>query len=111
MKNRVLALTFVFSLFVCSSNLMANERRGAELVITKTDGQETKGELIAVKPLLLLLLDSQTSADVSVEIGEIAVIKIIKKSKALTVGAIGFGGGALLGLGFGTIDSCIINVL
>jgi hypothetical protein len=76
---------------------MAKERRGAGLVITKSDGQQIKGELIAVKETALLLLDSQSGADVSVEIGEIAVIKIIKKSKALSVGAIGFGLGALYG--------------
>jgi hypothetical protein len=66
-------------------------------VITKTDGQLITGELIAVKPSSLLLLDSQTGTDLSIEIGQIAVIKIIKKSKALTVGAFGFGLGALLG--------------
>jgi hypothetical protein len=96
MKNKVLVSVVILSFLICSANIIANERRGAELVITRTDGQQIKGELIAVKPSSLLLLDSQTGADVSVEMGEIAVIKIVKKSKALT-GAIGgflIGGGA-----------------
>jgi hypothetical protein len=102
MKKKILAMALVFSLLTCSGYLVAKqylipkERKGAELIVQKKDGQQMKGELIAVKPSSLLLLDSQTGADVSVEIGEIAVIKIMKKSKALT-GALGgflIGGGA-----------------
>lgn len=89
MKNNLIP-TIIFSLLVCSGNLVAKERRGAEVVITKTDGQQIKGELIAVKPSSLLLLESQTGADVSSGIEEIAAIKIIKKSKVLTGAGIGF---------------------
>ena len=91
-----LILTIVFSLLMSPANSMAKEKRGAELIILKKHGQQNRGELIAVKPASLLLLDSQIGADVSVEMGEIAVIKIMKKSKALT-GALGgflIGGGA-----------------
>jgi hypothetical protein len=98
MKNNVLVLVVVSSLLICSGNLFANERRGADLVITKTDGQEIKGELIAVKPSSLLLLDSQTGGDVSAEIGEIEAIKIVKKSKALVIGAGGLGLGVVMGI-------------
>jgi len=77
---------------------VAKERRGADLVITKTDGQQISGELIAVKPSSLLLLDSQTGGDLSIKIEEIAIIKIIKKSKAWTIGAMGLGVGAVFGL-------------
>jgi hypothetical protein len=83
MKHKVLVLVVTFSLLICSENMMAKERRGAELMITKTDGQQIAGELIAVKPSSLLLLNPKTGADVSIEIGDIAVIKIMKKSKAL----------------------------
>jgi hypothetical protein len=98
MKNKVLVLAVVFTLLTCSGLLVANERRGADLVITKTDGQEIKGELIAVKPSSLLLLDSQTGGDVSAEIGEIEAIKIVKKSKALVIGACGLGLGVVMGI-------------
>ncbi len=101
MKNKVLVV--VFSLVACLGHLVAKqyltqeERKGANLIVTKTDGQQVKGELIAVKQASLLLLDSLVGADVSVEMGEIAVIKIIKKSKAL----IGAFGGFLIGGGAG----------
>jgi hypothetical protein len=98
MKNNVLVLVVVSSLLICSGNLFANERRGADLVVTKIDGQQIAGELIAVKPSSLLLLDSQTGADVSVEIGEIEAIKIVKKSKALVIGACGLGLGVVMGI-------------
>jgi hypothetical protein len=51
-------------------------------VVTKTDGQQIKGKLIAVKPSSLLLLDSLTDADVSARIEEIRVVKIARKSRA-----------------------------
>jgi len=100
MKGRILAVVVVSSLLICSAHLTAKERRGAELIITKTDGQQIAGELIAAKPSSLLLFDLKTGADVSVEIGEVAVIKIIGKSKVWAGGAIGFIVGALVvGLG------------
>jgi len=106
MTNKVLVLGVVFSLLICSENMMAKERRGTELMITKTDGQQIAGELIAVKPSSLLLLDPKTGADVSIEIGDIAVIKIMKRSKALTGGAFGFAVGSLAGISIGAlIDS------
>ena len=75
-------------------------------MITKTDGQQIAGELIAVKPSSLLLLDSKTGADVSIEIEDIAVIKITKKSKAWIGGAFGFAVGSLAGISIGAlIDS------
>lgn len=103
MKKGVLVLGLIFSLLMNSGNLAAKEKRGAELEILKKDGMAYKGELIAVKPASLLLLDSQTGADVSVEIGNISAIKIIKKSKAWALGATGFFLGAACGIGFGSI--------
>ncbi len=50
-----------------------------------------------------MLLDSRTGADVSVEIGEISVIKIIKKSKAWAIGVAGFFVGAACGIGCGSV--------
>ena len=88
------ALLLIFSLMMLSANLYAKERRGAKLIITKKDGQQIKGELITVKPNSLLLLDTE-GKDVSVDIGDIKVIRIVKKSKigkgALYGGLIGGG--------------------
>jgi hypothetical protein len=94
------ALFLAFSLMMLSANLYAKERRGAKLVITKKNGYQTEGELITVKPKSLLLL-SITGRDVSVDIADIRIIKVVKKSKLLTgvwVGmAAGGGTGVLLG--------------
>jgi len=102
--KKLVSLFLVFSLLVLSGNLTAKERRGAELIVTKKDGQEVRGELIAVKEKSLLLLDAETGADVSIEIGDVKVIIIKKKSKALkTLVGAGIGilfcgvGGALIG--------------
>ena len=110
MKNKVLVLGVVFSLLICSENIMAKERRGTELMITKTDGQQIAGELIAVKPSSLLLLDPKTGADVSIEIEDIAVIKITKKSKAWIGGAFGFAVGSLAGMSIGAFIDGIDEV-
>jgi hypothetical protein len=97
MKSKILVLVVILSLFIGSGSLTAKERRGAELVVQKKDGQQVRGELIAVKQASLLLLESLSGADVSIKIGDIKLIKIIRKSKAL-IGA-GIGALALAGLG------------
>lgn len=85
MSKKFIAFFLIFSLMMLSANLYAKERRGAKLKVTKLNGQLIKGELIAVKPNSLLLLDTE-GKDVSVDIEEIKVIRVVKKSKAL-VGA------------------------
>ena len=60
--KKFISLFLIFSLMMLSANLYAKERRGAKLIITKKDGQRIEGELIAVKPNSLLLLDAQYNA-------------------------------------------------
>jgi hypothetical protein len=87
MKNIVLFFLVVPALLICPTSLKANERRGAEVTVQKLDGQEVKGELIAVKPESLLLLDSFSATDVSIAFADITRIKITKKPiTALTIG-------------------------
>jgi hypothetical protein len=88
-SKKFISLFLVFSLMMLSANLYAKERRGAKLIITKKDGQQIRGELITVKPNSLLLLDTE-GKDVSVDIADIKVIKIKRKSKALLGAGIGF---------------------
>ncbi len=92
------ALFLVLSLMMLSVNLNAKERRGAKLIITKKDGQQVEGELIAVKPTSLLLLNTE-GKDVSVGVEEIKVIKIVyKKSVFVRDGALrGLLGGFAVG--------------
>ena len=87
-SQKFIALFLAFSLVMLSANLYAKERRGAKLIVTKLDGQLIKGELIAVKPNSLLLLDTE-GKDVSVDIADIKVIRT-KKSQVVI--------GALVGL-------------
>ena len=95
--KKFVSLFLVFSLLALSGNLIANERRGAKIVIQKKDGQQVRGELLAVKKDSLLLL-SDFRTDVSVDIKDVKVIKIVRKSKAL-IGLLAGGAlGALLGL-------------
>jgi hypothetical protein len=97
MKNKICALAVLCSLLDCTGNLIAQGRRGAELVVVKTDDQLIQGELIAVKENSLLLLESKTGADIFFNIDEVSIITVVRKSKGL----VGFLGGAGLGTLFG----------
>ena len=94
-SKKLISLFLAFSLVMLSANLYAKEKRGAKLIITKTDGFQTEGELITVKPNSLLLL-SITGRDMSDGIADIKVIRVVKKSKVWTGAGLGFlicGGG------------------
>jgi len=94
--NKFVPLFLIFSFLILSGNLSAKKRNGAGLVIQKKDGKQEAGELIAVKQNSLLLLDYK-GVDLSVNIGEIRVIEIVKKSKTLVSGGIGLVSGAAIG--------------
>jgi len=96
--KKLIALFLVISFIVinCATyergegiNLSPNQKPGVKLVIQKTDSKQVRGELIAVKQNSLLLKESESGVDVSVEISEIKMIKIVKKSKALEQGGLG----------------------
>lgn len=99
--QKLISHFLIISLLILPMTLTANERRGADLVINKTDGNQVKGELIAVKRNSLLLKEAESGADWAVGVAEIKTITIVKKSKFL-LGAglgllIGGGGGAIIG--------------
>ena len=86
-RKKIVSLLLVFSLVAFSGNLTAQqswvgrqEKKGAKLKVEKNDGQQVTGELIAVKEDSLLLLDSETISDLSVDIKDIKAITIVKKS-------------------------------
>ena len=110
-SKKFISLFLAFSLVMLSVNLYAKERRGVTLIIQRKSDQiknirlkdtpwETsaitgiKGELITVKPNSLLLLDTE-GKDVSVDIADIKVIRVMKKSKPLLGAGIGFLIGAI----------------
>ncbi len=102
--KKLVSLFLVISLVLLSANLYAKERRGAKLIITKKNGYQTDGELITVKPNSLLLL-SITGRDVSIDIGNIKVIRIVKESKVLLGAGLGF----LIGAGVGAIVGLVAD--
>lgn len=87
------ALLLVFCLVTLSGNLTAQVKQGIKLSIVLIDGQEVNGELITVKRDSLLLMDSETQADLSVKIDEVKTILVKNKSRILELGV----AGALLG--------------
>jgi hypothetical protein len=101
-SKKFISLFLAFSLVMLSVNLYAKERRGAKLIVTKLDGLLTEGELITVKPNSLLLLDTE-GKDVSIDIVDIKVIRILKKSKTLLGAGLGFLIGTAVGAAVGGI--------
>ena len=105
--KKIIALLLIFSIISLYGNLYAKEKRGVNVEVFKTtlkmetpwDTQtpDIKGELIAVKKNSLLLLESN-GADVSVDVADIKLIKIVKKSKVLIGGGIGFAMGVILSI-------------
>ncbi len=104
--KKLLSLFLIFSLIMinCATFSRLEERRekrkkhGANLIIQKINGQQVSGELITVKPNSLLLLDTE-GKDVSVDIEDVRVIKIVRRSKFLK----GARPGALIGLTAGVL--------
>ncbi len=80
--------------------LSAGERRGADITVSLKSGQSVSGELVAVKPDSLLLLN-QAGNDESIGLADIATIRIFKKrspGQATLYGALlGAVGGGLVG--------------
>jgi len=102
-SKKLLSLFLIFSLMMLSVNLYAKERRGAKLIVTKKNGYETEGELITVKKDSLLILTKWTGRDESIDIADIRIITIVKKSTvkafrgAVLGAAICIGGCVLIG--------------
>ncbi|MFX0198013.1 MAG: hypothetical protein ACFFCW_17985 [Candidatus Hodarchaeota archaeon] len=112
------SLLLMLSILSLSGNLFAKEKRGANIAIYKirideeklkmkgtpweTAMPDIKGELIVVKQNSLLLLERESGADMSVDIGDIRIIRIEKKSKAWKYGLV-IGGGVGLIAGIASI--------
>jgi hypothetical protein len=95
--RKTIPVLLVLSLLWLSGSLYA-EKKGAEIIIEKNDGQQVSGELIAVKQNSLLLLERKKRADVSVDIKDVSDVVIIKTPKT-KLGAIS---GLIIGVASGT---------
>ncbi len=111
--KKFIALFFILSLIEinCATLQSLSQKResrrkkqGANLIIQKINGQQVSGELITAKQDSLLLLDTE-GKDVSIDIADIKVIRIVKKSQ-FWVGATF---GSLTGGGIGAIVGALIE--
>ena len=109
------ALFGVLLLATVSSHLLAKERRGADSIIVKKSAQTVRGELIAVKDHSILILDSVTKSDISVEITDMLSlsVKVANKKSPWPTAALGFlalgGLGALVGRELGKSEGSLID--
>lgn len=93
---RSVAVSLVIVLSALPGGLSAKERKGATVVVTRLDGSQARGELVAVKPDALLL--SIEGTDLSVPLPEIDAVRIVRKSRAVLYGGVGAAAG-LAGMG------------
>ena len=94
MKNKFVVWIIVLALVFSPGGLFGKTRKhGARLHVYKLDGHEQEGELIGVKNSSLVLY--QSDINFTVDIRELKMMKVLKKSRAAQ--------GALLGFVIGTV--------
>ncbi len=79
--RRFIASMLVVLFLTLPGAVLAQEKRGANLIVALKDGPSVAGELIAVRQNSLVLV-SPAGKDESIEISRISTITIAKKSKA-----------------------------
>jgi len=95
----LLVCAIAVGILIRPPDLSAKARRGVDIVVTELDGNQAKGELIAVKPDSLLLL--RGGVDISIPRAKIHSVQILRRSKKGSGTFIGILGGALVGIGWG----------
>lgn len=100
--GQVMVLLVVFSLIFPVHTWAKKVKRGAQIVVTKTDGNMVEGELLSVKQDSILLLTQSGTTGNEINVNEIQTINIKKRSrffqgigKGFLIGALS---GALLGI-------------
>lgn len=92
-------LAVILVLALLAPGLAAKERRGNDVIVTKTDGTAVSGELLAVKGTDLIIMDGTTSAGITVNLADVKAAKVVKHSKFLK----GIGMGFLIGAPIGAL--------
>jgi hypothetical protein len=93
---KLIASVLIISFLIFPAGLSAKERRGADLIVTRLDGSQLSGELIAVKRESLLLLNN-VGKDESFDLAGIKTVRIVRKSRAWLFAGIGGVAGATAG--------------
>jgi hypothetical protein len=113
--KKIMTLIIGVSLLFPSGALVAKERQGAQLVITKTDGTVINGELIAVKQNGILILETSPRIGEDIDISDIKYIKTKKNSKApigtIVLSLVGAAAGGSIGyyVGWQTTKGAVIG--
>jgi hypothetical protein len=89
--------SLIVSFLLQPAVLSAKTKRGSALLVTRLDGRQDKGELIAVKPDGLLLLDAEGS-ERTVDLADIRSVRIVRRSRAGLFAGLG-GAAGLAGMG------------
>jgi hypothetical protein len=82
-KKRLCWLFLNLILISGAIDSLAGEKQGAEVVVRMINGQESRGELIAVKEETLLLKEEKTGGDLSLKIDEINSVKVVNRPQTL----------------------------
>jgi len=101
--KKIMTLIIGVSLLFPSGALFAQERQGARLVITKTDGTVIYGELIGLKQDSTLLIKSPSVPGGSIDVSEVKIIKIVKGSKTVAGVLVGLLAGGATGAFIGYV--------
>ena len=102
-RKIVAAVLALFSISL-TTDAFGAQKKGSTVIITLMDGRQASGELIAVKPKSILILDP-IGKDASFDLTEIAVVKIFRKSKAGKGALTGFLTGAGAGITAGLLSA------
>ena len=96
--RKLLAAALAVSMVLLATDAFGQGKRGALAIVTLQDDSVTAGELIAVRPASILLLDS-SGKDLSLALTEVRMIRVSRHSKA--------GQGALAGLFLGGLTGFV----
>lgn len=91
----ILAWSMMAGLLLASASLPAKERRGAQVVVQRSDGSEIRGELLMVKRDCLVV-GEQDKGEI-VDLADVSSVRIVRRSKCGYGFLFGLIGGTFLG--------------
>jgi hypothetical protein len=95
-KARAVAAVLIVATALAAVPAGAGQRKGARVMIAMRAGGPVEGELIAVKPSSLLIVDP-SGGDRSLALADIRSVTVIRRSKAGIGGTVGLVAGAVGG--------------
>ncbi|HSA96491.1 MAG TPA: hypothetical protein VLJ16_10585, partial [Acidobacteriota bacterium] len=100
LRQRLVAFSLAVWVLALPAGLSAKDKRGSDLVVTRLDGSQVRGELIAVRRDSILIL-SAAGRDESLDLAAIRTVRVVRNAKAGKRALTGFLVGALCGAGLG----------